>query len=297
MASVQSWTAASAPPSVRPLPRRIRPFPDETLASYLRRVEHANQLTPGAAKRLARICGIELLPGLSQLTGLPASTLVRAIPDLRAYADLKAYPELRGRITVRARRRTPCTLCAASYDKNSAIAIWARHQDLVCFHHRRWLGPNEGYTTQFWIGDEPGLLDASLRHHRAVRTHGQRRVAALYGNAADIVERWFRWGIELPRPQQLRARLHQHHPDKRNADIWTAAYYPTTVALLRVMLAAQHGQRHRPLPSEVVQLARERVAVEVTCGYLPSGGFDPFLRWINTPVSDCDEGAPRELLG
>lgn len=296
MANVAPLTAVHVARSLRSLPRHVRPFPDETLSSYLRRVERANDLTSGAVKRLARVSGVELLPALGQLTGLATSTMVRAIPDLRSHADLEAYPELRGRVSARARRRTPCTLCAASYDRNSAISIWARHQDLVCFHHRRWLGPNEGYTTQFWIGDEPGLLDASLRHHRAVRTHGQRRVAALYGNAADIVERWFRWGIELPHPQQLRARLHQHHPDKRNADIWTAAYYPITIALLRVMLAAQHGQRHRPPPPAVVQLARERVAAEVTSGYVPSGGFDPFLFWINTPVSDCDEAAPHELL-
>lgn len=111
-----------------------------------------------------------------------------------------------------------------------------------------------------------------------------------------MVDRWFRWGIELPDPQQRQARLHQRHPDKRSADIWAAAYYPMTVALLRVMLAAQSKQQHRPLPAEVVQLARERVATEVTSGYVPSGGFDPFLFWINNRVSDCDEGAPHELL-
>lgn len=282
---------------LRPLPRRVRPFPDETLASYLRRVERANVLTHGAVKRLALVSGAERRSALGQLTGVSASTLVRAIPELRSPSDLDAYPELCGRVTTRARRRTPCTLCAASYDRTGAISIWARHQDLVCFHHQRWLGPNEGYTTQFWIGDEPAVLEAGHRHHKAVRIHGQRRVSSLFGDALGIVERWFRWRIDLPDPQQLHARLHQRHPDKRSADIWAAAYYPSTVALLRIMLAAQHGQRHRPPPPEVVELARERVATDVTSGYVPSGGFDPFLHWIDTPVADCDESAPRELFG
>jgi hypothetical protein len=43
-------------------------------------------------------------------------------------------------------------------------------------------------------------------------------------------------------------------------------------------------------------VARDRVASEVTSGYVPTGGFDPFLFWINTPVSDCDEGATAEIL-
>lgn len=296
MANVATLAVLGVPRSLRPLPRRVCPFPDETLASYVRRVERANDLTQGAVKRLACVAGLQLLPALSQLTGVAASTLVRAIPDLRSPADLDAYPELRGRVSTRARRRTPCTLCAARNDSSGAISIWARHQDLLCFRHKRWLGPNEGYTTQFWIGDEPGVLEAGRRHHKAVRTHGQRRVAALYGNAHGIVERWFRWRIDLPDSQQLHARLRQRHPDKRSADIWAAAYYPTTVALLRVMLAAQHRQGHRPLPPQVVQLARDRVASEVTSGYVPTGGFDPFLFWINAPVSDCDEGATAELL-
>ena len=79
--------------------------------------------------------------------------------------------------------------------------------------------------------------------------------------------------------------------------MWAAAYYPTTVALLRIMLSAQQGQGHRPPPPEVVKLARVRVATDVTSGYVPSGGFDPFLHWISTPVADCDESAPRELFG
>jgi hypothetical protein len=234
---------------LRPLPRRIRPFPDETLASYLRRVELANDLTQGTVKRLTRTSQLEQLPALSQLTGVSASTLVRAIPDLRSPADLYDYPELRGRVSTYARRRTPSTLCTARHDSAGAISVWARHQDLLCNHHQRWIGPNEGYTTQFWIGDEPDVLRAGQSHHKAVHVHGQRRVSALYGHAVGIVERWFRWRIELPEPQRLHTRLHQRHADKRSADIWAAAYYPTTVALLRVMLAAQHRQRHRPLPA------------------------------------------------
>jgi len=297
MANVEPLAPPGVPRSLRPLPRRIRPFPDETLASYLRRLERANELTHGAVKRLARTTGAGFLPALSQLAAVSVSTLVRAIPDLRSPTDLDAYPDLRRRVSTRARRRTPCTLCAARYDSAGAISIWARHQDLVCFHHQRWLGPNEGYTTQFWIGDEPVIIEASRGHCKAVRVHGQRRVSALYGDAVGIVERWFRWRIELPDAQRRRTRLQNHHPDKRSADVWAAAYYPTTVALLRVMLAAQHGQRHRPLPPAVVQLARERVAADVTSGYIPSGGFDPFLFWINTPIANCDEAASLELLG
>lgn len=296
MASVTAFVSAAVPRSARPLPRHVRPFPDETLSSYMRRVEYANQLAGGAIKRLARPTSASFLPALGQLTGVPVSSLVRAIPDLRSPADLDTYPELLGRVSTGARRRTPCTLCAVRYDRPGAISIWARHQDLICRHHQRWLGPNEGYTTQFCIGDEPDILEANRRHNRAVRTHGQRRTSALYGDAAGIIERWFRWGIELRGPQQLRVRLHQHHPDKRSADVWAAAYYPITIALLRIMLAAQQGQQHRPPPPGVIQLARERVSAEVTCGYTPSGGFDPFLHWINRPVTDCDEGAPRELL-
>lgn len=143
-----------------------------------------------------------------------------------------------------------------------------------------------------------GLLKHVTR--RARRGHGGRwpgSVSALYGDAVRIVERWFRWRIELPYAQRLHTRLQQRHPDNRSADVWAAAYYPTTVALLRVMLAAQLGQPHRPLPPAVVLLARERIAADVTSGYIPSGGFDPFLHWINTSTADCDEAASLELLG
>ena len=112
-----------------------------------------------------------------------------------------------------------------------------------------------------------------------------------------IVERWFRWRLDLPDAQQLHARLQQRHDDKRSADLWAAAYYPTTIAVLRIMLSAQHGRFCRPLPPTVIAAARERVAVEVTSGYTPSGGFDPFLHWLNSPPSDRDEAASSELLG
>ena len=56
MGSVAALASPAVPRLARPLPRHVRPFPDETLSSYLRRVEYANQLTGGA--RVPQLLGV-----------------------------------------------------------------------------------------------------------------------------------------------------------------------------------------------------------------------------------------------
>jgi hypothetical protein len=284
-----------------PLPRRVQPFPDERIDSYLNRLDHTNGLRYGTIEHLARTNDHGYLSVLSQLAGLSTDTLIRSMPDLRSSADLAAFPDLQGRVwPKRAHHRTACHLCALQHgarpDVTGDVSIWARHHDLVCYRHRRWIGPRLGSASQFSIGNETAIWAAAKTHRKFVEKHGPLRTSNLYFDALHIIDRWFGWRLELPDAQRLFAKLHAQHEQKRSADIWTAAYYPTTIALLRIMLDL-HGARYSPpLAMTLVESARDRVAHDVTAGYHPTGWHDPFLQWLNTQPSPYDESGHTEVL-
>src|SRR5262249_43061998 len=70
---------------VQPLPRRVKPFPRETIASYLRRLAHANGLDQEAVRAYitaGRRGWAVPVDRLSAATGLPVATLRHAIANL-----------------------------------------------------------------------------------------------------------------------------------------------------------------------------------------------------------------------
>ncbi|MGJ5805961.1 hypothetical protein ACSCB1_43830 [Streptomyces europaeiscabiei] len=129
------------PVLLRPLPRSVTPFPNETLDSYRHRLAAANQLPHFRAVRTPSrwlLCQLDELERLELLSGLPRRTLLWAIPELRHYdPDVAPQPSdpYRGFI------RRACDLCSwRSGSSGEPVYVHIRgFHDNVCIRHRRWL--------------------------------------------------------------------------------------------------------------------------------------------------------------
>ena len=74
------------PVLLRPLPRSVAPFRDETISSYLARLATANRLAPAALRAL--LAGSDRndapvpLIRLAAVTGMPRAALAHAMPQI-----------------------------------------------------------------------------------------------------------------------------------------------------------------------------------------------------------------------
>lgn len=275
-------TATRAKPAfvrlVRRLPRPLPPFPNETLASYLRRLELANGLP---ADRTGASLGIR--PGddmgfvLRVLTGRSPTVLRHALPQLRA-ADPRMPPLLREEP---ARPHTACELCCRAAGIDQHVRRWVTHEQVIWLHHRRWLGsPEEGTADQLDLAGHPDVLAAFRRHRNLIARRGRFAAQDAYETSARIV---WDWQLQNRRLPAVSARLDRLH-DGRNCSYMDAAahaaQYPTAVAL--TSLLSSRYWRHQALNAVEDQVNRflQKVADTVTDGYYPTGGQDPLRDYL-----------------
>src|SRR6516164_6572062 len=127
------------PVMLRPLPRLVAPFADETITSYLHRLAGPNHIDPAALRRL--LAGSDRkdapvpLGRLAVITGMPCRSLACAMPQICTPAELSGLP-----IRNRPRARdwwsfAACRPCVTG----QPVTRWALHDDVICYRHRRWI--------------------------------------------------------------------------------------------------------------------------------------------------------------
>lgn len=272
-------------PPLQPLPRQVKPFPRETLGSFISRLAQANRLDAKALRLY--IVGHKgrgaLFPAarLALATNLPESTLRHAIPDLIGGHPAQGLP------SVTQRRRgdgPPCRRCALARGITGSVQCWKPPENVICLRHRRWI---EGWSceNQPDLSAQPDILQAHKRHLRLVRRFGRDAVARAYTAAYEIC---LRWHDQFSYYEGFQQRMRIFHGPEGRALPAThpsiaAAIYPQAVELT-TLLASPYWQSQAAPGNEAGQRrlaeeARRRAAP----GYpwpQPGRPRDPLCQWI-----------------
>jgi len=276
------------PVSLRPLPRFVAPFRDETISSYLARLAAANRLAPAALRAL--LAGSDRndapvpLIRLAAVTGMPRTALAHAMPQICTTAELAG-----GHIANRPRARdgwsfAACRRCTAG----RPVTRWALHDDVVCGRHRRWISQDPAQPD---LTAQPEILTAHRRHRRLIRRDGRDTVMRAFRDAHHICLGWRLDGI----PDNGYAHRMEifHGPGWRDRDYdetqtSDAAAYPQAVALTRLLASPYWRERilskDRPWPEEFETEVRRTVAPGYIWGIYPRTRWrrdrdDPLLEW------------------
>ncbi len=231
------------PLRLRPLPRFVAPFRDETISSYLPRLAAANRLAPAALR--AMLAGSDRndapvpLARLAAVTGMPHAALAHAMPQICTAGELIGL-----HIQNRPRARkgwsfAACRRCTAG----RPVTRWALHDDVVCGRHRRWISKDQ---TQPDLTAQPEILTAHRRHRRLIRRHGRDTVMRAFRDARHIYIGWRLDGI--PDDGYDHRMETFHGPGWRDRDddgnqTSDAATYPQSVALTRLLASPYWRER------------------------------------------------------
>lgn len=237
--------ASAELPLPRPLPRRVRPFPRETIESYLGRLARANRLDAQALRvyvvgHKGRSAPVPLAR-LAALTSLPENSLRYAIPDLDP-ADSGPSWALPGVTRQDRSSGSPCRRCVLARGTNDSVQCWKLSEKVICLRHRRWIGGWSG-EDQPDLSAQPDILRAHKRHLRLVRRFGRDTVSYAYAAAYAICRQWHN---QFAYDEGFYQRMRLFHGPGAWAMPAThptiaAAIYPQAVALAR-LLASPYWQ-------------------------------------------------------
>lgn len=260
---------------LRQLPRVVRPFPDETLDSYLDRLAHANWLERGHLSQLLRH-GNSTRRSLADLTGITESVLGLAIPSLPG--NEHQIGPTQGRPI--GPERAACRRCAQRRCPDWPYPrVARRHEDVLCAAHRIWLGRTDSPTQQLNLHDcYTDLAAAAHRHRRLIRQHGRATVRDTYQEARTLALSYAHQRLLPGQVKQRRVALRQQAGTDNLHTVWDASLYPTAVALTAILVAAPRGTRQEDLPPEQIHTYRRRLAADVTDGHITTSALDAFFR-------------------
>ena len=180
---------------LRPLPRLVPPFRNETITSYLHRLAGGNRIDPAGLRYLLARSDRKDAPvplgRLAAITGLPCQSLAWAMPQICTAGELSSL-HLRDR--PRARPGWAFLACRACVAGQPVIR-WALHDDVVCSRHRRWISR---YHEQPDLTRQPEILHAYQRHRRLIRRHGRDPVMRAFRDAQHICIGWRLNGLPDP---------------------------------------------------------------------------------------------------
>jgi TniQ len=277
-------------PRPQRLPIRLPPFPNETVLSYVRRLEATNHLRRCTLdehlRHPARQSGPLLPQRLAEISGWPLANLQHALPELRGDHPISLAGTRRGALHgFDPIPRRACRHCSTSRGITVDTTCWVLPNVNVCLRHQRWIGPtNQDDGDQFDLASLPDVVTAARRYWRLARRLGDHRVESSYHVALHITLRWAeRQEVGQHRNRRLRGLgfdpdrfwLASHHPAVR------AATYPDTVTLtgllaspfwLRVATAFDSADNRRFYD----EVARRLHLPD----YQPDTGWDPLVRWV-----------------
>ena len=296
------------PVLLRPLPRFIAPFRDETITSYLARLATANRLAPAALRAILaggdRNDAPVPLIRLAAVTGMPRAALAHAMPQICTADELAGL-----HIASRPRARDGWSFAACRHcTAGRLVTRWALHDDVVCGRHRRWISKDQAQPD---LTAQPEILTAHRRHRRLIRRHGRDTVMRAFRDARHICLGWRLDGI--PDDGYGRRMESFHGPGWRDRDddetcTSDAAAYPQAVALTRLLASPYWRERilgkNWPWPEEFETELRRTVAPGYIWGIYPRTRWrrdrdDPLLEWrylTRHPESEpLSPGHPRNL--
>lgn len=215
----------------RPLPRPLKPFPQETEASFLDRLATANAMPVQRLQRPSHWLESRLDPvgRLSVLSGQPRTSIQYAIPRW----ERQAWNIPQGPFAVTP--RWACRRCVArrTGSTGQGVMVWmSRHHDQVCISHRLWIGRAvEAPANQLDLADLPEIVAAQKRHYRLLRRYGPDVVNVCYEQTSRFWSTVMQHGYRISDLTQRLVRL-QPRP-ARTVRPWDpkryAAIYPEIV--------------------------------------------------------------------
>lgn len=189
----------------RTLPIRVRPFPLETVGSYVRRLAAANQIpfaelldhladdqTP-ARSALVRSYELDLnrpaAERLAAVSGSAAAALRRALPALST--GRPGSSPLRSWYVIGHANRPvrSCPDCAARRDGGEILLYQPLHQT-ICLRHGRWI-PGSDDNRDVDLTRLPEVMEAARRHIRLTRRRDPLALKSGYRQANQIAQDWF----------------------------------------------------------------------------------------------------------
>ena len=202
-------TTAQVP--VRPLPIKIRLFPDETTRSFLRRLEIANALHHGDLKKILRAARKPWIETISAWSGDSPERLSYAMPQLggkkRVMLD---HDKLTGRPD-RHTIGTACHRCGLAHGAGSSVEIYTTHERVLCSRHGLWIGEGAPKPAdQLSIRACPTITAAWHHHINLIERRGHARMRTAFHISGVI--NW-RYQLALIRPVPA---LHRHHKHLRH---------------------------------------------------------------------------------
>lgn len=265
---------------VRPLPRNARPFPDETTASYIARLETANALRAGQLKRMLRMSRRPWLETLAAWSEYDPEILCLAMPQLaQQTAQNVQVPNLVGRPNRRI-HGLACHRCALTRCPTGRIQIYTTHERVLCPRHGLWLG--DGVTT---IDDQlsttacGALISAWHQHQNLITRFGHSRVRRAFYISSYINRRWYEQLQHFDEFGVLYQELasNRRHESAQEQPAVSAAMYPS-IARLTAAIASPFWAHiaHSHHPNSFL----DRVSTQITDGWYPRGGGDPLRRWM-----------------
>jgi hypothetical protein len=276
-------------PVLRPLPRTVKPFPGETIASYLARLAHANRLDTDAL--CCHITGHRrrTLPfpagRLAVVAGFPVRSLQYALPDL-ATGQAPLGHRNRAGLWLPQRRQDdgpPCRLCVLARGITQPVHCWKRPENVICQRHRRWIGPGAA-ASQPDLSAQPDILQAHKRHLRLVRRLGRDTVAFEFAAADHICRHWH---THRQHDTDFQDRMLISHGPRWQvpsaSPTVAAAIYPQAVALTRLLASPYWRAMSSPARPDWQELFIAEIRRTAAPGYhwpQQPRPADPLHAWI-----------------
>jgi hypothetical protein len=185
---------------LRALPVRVRPFPAETIGSFLSRLGHANSIPVPHLLQLAgvqlndvrsfspatddRLGWSEAAPGrIAVLAGRPLAGLQAALPALTGPAASGPSSSTSGRTGQLMRA---CPHCTATKNIDETVLLRGRPQDYLCLQHRLW---HRGLNN-IDLAIVPEVVHAQRRHQHRMSCHQAGDIARAHHDAEEIIGAW-----------------------------------------------------------------------------------------------------------
>jgi hypothetical protein len=234
-------TAPAEP--LRRLPVPVRPFPRETIGSFLTRLAFANSLRIPHLLSLAAVTARGLTPATDDTRGWSASTpdriaalSGRPLPELAAAIPLLATMAPAGTAPLRA-----CGRCTAAKNITGMIILRARPRDYLCARHQQWLRGIHRPS----LAALPEVTGSQRRHDRRTAHIPDQDIARAHRQAQDITSQWLSSGWH---PALTERWQHRHHRLAAAIPGLTAVLadvitHPEMLAIARLLISSQrtHG--------------------------------------------------------
>lgn len=269
----------SYPLKLRPLPQRIRFFPDETTRSFLRRLEKANAVQPGLLKRILHQTHQPWFETIAIWCEKPPETVAYAMPQLALQENhLIPAQNFAGRKAHRT-RALACHRCTLAHQAGQFVEIYTTHDKTICPEHKLWI--SDGTTNphdQLTISACPEILAAWHHHKNIIQRQGNTRTHKAYEASKMINWQWYDQFRHFTYTTNFVHTLtkNQTHPANPQAII-SAALYPAIVELTAI-LASPYWMKiaHSKQPQEFL----DRISTNITEGWKLTATTGPLQHWI-----------------